>query len=690
MGDRTSKKPPTEYIQDGDLYYQTGHGKTRHSGESNITFNASIDPSKPSGMYRFGKAIANAFNPVSVWHGINGIWKDKDVQVPVEKTILEERKVRAEFVYAEMKSKGYKGTRGVVDKQTNTQPAIIKHEDAIEPSREPFRDFRVDLDDARTSAEQNDGYISFNEQAFLSPPHCPEKCRSTSPYSDANTSIRSSLHLRKPSLQGLKKAASHVHLPLGKRSSFQGAVSSLADLPGLVAPPDSGLQSEPSRKDLARQFKLSKRVSDLESKLNVARRELTLLKPDKSPGPEVPPKFGIQPFKPGTLATLPSESLLRQSISGGTVKEEHDGDRLQEIDGSATGSFSKDEMPMTTGTLEFLNRDPIVVDEKEEKEAAREPKIKKTHQSVSTMAMPSKVAAEIEDTLRQKQPIRKLPPPVVSYYEPPLKRLDRKVSKSKPKESTSKKRKSPLEPRDEGAYRPSSDDDDVGWIATKITPEKNQDRAHKAVKTSLDDSPTRSKVTPKRNNQQKNPKSGTKSTTAIPNSLDQVKNINTPIVDKKKVMAMRSNPHSTAAFGTLSDDVINIKKLYPSISQRQLVDSMKPSLQSKISTDHTSVLHPNQETTSFLAPPHSAFTTKPKPKVSKHATPPVPHTEQTRPGAMEIVPEDAVITISPGKDENVPPMPSLGESFAQRATISEEVEGKMVPEVEFQWDDDVF
>ena len=692
MGDRTSKKPPSLYITDESTNYQMGHANARRSGESDITFNAGTESSKSSGMHRFGKAIASAFNPVSVWHGINGIWKDKDVQALAEKAIVEERRVKAETAYAELKNNGYKGTKRAPDAQITVQTPVIKYEDASEPSRDPFRDSGVDLDESRTSGEQHDGYVSFNEQALLPPPQFPGKSRSTSPFSDANTSSKSSLHLRKPSLQGLKKAASHVHLPLSKRSSFQGA-SSQVDLPISVGSTELGLRSEPSRKELARQFKLSKRVSDLESKLDVARRELTLLEHDTSRVPEVPSKLGIKPFKPGTLATLPSESLLHQSKSGANANKEYDGDRSQNTGEPATGSFSKEEKPLTAGTLAFLNREPIITDEMD-KAVAPELKFDRTHRAVSNMTVPSKVALEIEGVLRQKPPVKKPPPPVISHYEPPIKNLDHKVAKSEPKKMTSKKRKSGHGPCDEGTYRPSSNDnDDVEWISTKTTPQKDQNRPKKAAKTSLDGSPSMSKLVAKPANQQDTPTSAKKDTNAITPPSDKRKASNTAIIDKKKIIAMRSNPQSTAAFGTLSDDVINLRKMYPSITQQQLVDSMKPPKQSTKATNYTSVLHPNQQTTSFLAPPHSASIAKTNMKTAKHATSPASHSEQAKAGAMEIVPEDAVITISPGKDENVPPMPSLRKSFAERAKASKEMmedQGVPAPSEDFQWDDDVF
>lgn len=80
--------------------------------DTNTFYDAGIESSKLSGMYRFGKAIASAFNP-SAWRGFNGIWKEKDKPaVDPGKALMDERQERAQKAYAELKKSGFKGTQG--------------------------------------------------------------------------------------------------------------------------------------------------------------------------------------------------------------------------------------------------------------------------------------------------------------------------------------------------------------------------------------------------------------------------------------------------------------------------------------------------------------------------------------------------------------------------------------------------
>ncbi|KAL8955924.1 MAG: hypothetical protein Q9183_006480, partial [Haloplaca sp. 2 TL-2023] len=118
MNDRVSTKPPGIYTGDEDAMERYHDQSTRDSNdveEDKAYYDAGIEPAKPSGMYRFGKALSSAFNPVNVWQGINGIWKGKEKETKnhaeKEKTVLQDRKIRAEKAYAEMKKNGVKGTQ---------------------------------------------------------------------------------------------------------------------------------------------------------------------------------------------------------------------------------------------------------------------------------------------------------------------------------------------------------------------------------------------------------------------------------------------------------------------------------------------------------------------------------------------------------------------------------------------------
>lgn len=115
MNDRASKKPPSPYLGEEstmEQYAATQTVSTRPSVDTNTFYDAGIESNKTSGVYRFGKAIASAFNP-STWRSFNGIWKEKEKPaVDPGKALMDERQARAQKAYAELKKSGFKGTQG--------------------------------------------------------------------------------------------------------------------------------------------------------------------------------------------------------------------------------------------------------------------------------------------------------------------------------------------------------------------------------------------------------------------------------------------------------------------------------------------------------------------------------------------------------------------------------------------------
>ena len=306
MNDKTSQRPPSLYTREEEAmeqYLKTqGHGQDT----TDISYDAGIETTKPSGMFRFGKALANAFKPFAAW---SGGWKEKEKETSIspEKTILQERQAKATEAYAELKKSGYKGTQAYIRQETKVIPkAKMKNTDKQQVPR--FRDSGIDMDDARASYEPNpnDQLIGLTE-ALLAPP--PPQHRSTSPFSEVGSARKSSLHLRKPSLQGLKKVTSQIHLSPVKKQVEAPTIPSIKveNMPETKATAGFGLQRQPSRKDIAKANRLSKKVSDLENKLETARRELELSMSTVPPVPDVPSHLGRKPFKPGALPSLSSE-----------------------------------------------------------------------------------------------------------------------------------------------------------------------------------------------------------------------------------------------------------------------------------------------------------------------------------------------------------------------------------------------
>lgn len=248
MNDSVSEKPPSIFLRDAN-------SKSAREGRQ---------PSrKPSGIFRFGKAIASAFNPFGVLHNVSDIWKGpSEPQKPADDALA-----RAEKAYAELKKAGYKGTvKGSY--MQSAQGASTN--DLPEQTWRSIQE-KMDYKPAGRHSRQSSG----------------EGIGSTG-------SIRSSF-------QELRKARSSLGMSM---SLIPGRRSDDAEIPEM--------RRQKSRRELQRQEKLLKRVSDLEEKLERARRELQELMseeelPSQSHCAEKPYS---RKFVPGMLPSLPSERIL--------------------------------------------------------------------------------------------------------------------------------------------------------------------------------------------------------------------------------------------------------------------------------------------------------------------------------------------------------------------------------------------
>jgi len=293
MNDRASQKPHPSYIDDSEqpreqfeaeqnLYGNTQtkaqlNGSTHHTNQS-VAISVANDKSevlRPSSIFRFGKSVAAAFNPSS-WK----IWPKQQEEDSQEKRILRERHEKAEKIYKELKRTGqlrgstYETRFNTRDKST----PLSKHDSGV--------DFESRASRIDTTYRSGPGTIETRIEEkrygriFLDPPSIGSIARSESPTSELLAPLRnSSSQNREPTLQA------------GETSTGPQALRRL-----------------PSRKDLQKQQKLVKRVSDLEGKLEAARRQLA-----EALGEPVAPKtvwINRSRFTPGALASLPSERLL--------------------------------------------------------------------------------------------------------------------------------------------------------------------------------------------------------------------------------------------------------------------------------------------------------------------------------------------------------------------------------------------
>jgi hypothetical protein len=353
LTDRPSNKPPTVFtrfirtdsgnIQQVDALMDDYHnGMPSPTGEIDVNREeAQLPPStapitpRPEGtdennngfLFRFGRSIAASFHPVRMW---KQVWEEttddlrqRNIAEYQRKKALKEE---AERRYAEMKASGQFESRtlsraSVTDSSIKTRDSgvMLEHEKQETPSLHHTRN------------------TSYGSQ--LAPPTIDSSNYSESEAPDTATSVvktlKSRLHFKRPSLQNLRfdlkrtrseynlGAAANIH-----RDSSSSVSPVKAELEG------SALRKSHSRVDMRRQHKLSKRVSDLEVKLQYARRELDDALVQASPAlkmgnrsERVTPNSTIRRprFIPGKLESLPSERLLDPSMY---YNEDEDADKV--------------------------------------------------------------------------------------------------------------------------------------------------------------------------------------------------------------------------------------------------------------------------------------------------------------------------------------------------------------------------
>ncbi|PYH88962.1 nuclear RNA binding protein [Aspergillus ellipticus CBS 707.79] len=241
MNDCVSEKPPSIFLRE------------------DARNGANATSQRSSGIFRFGKAIASAFNPFGAWgsrHPPEGA--SKPAGNPLS---------QAEKAYAELKKAGYKGTA-----KGSYLASLNAESNTPQRSWNPIPE-HVEHKPVGRHSRQNSGDVT-----------------------DPGGSIRSSF-------QELRKAKSSLGIPYMKR---QDSSKLLEEVEG------PGVRRQKSRKELQRQAKLMKRVSDLELKLERARRELReFVGEDEvlAPTPYVERPYPRK-FVPGALPSLPSERLL--------------------------------------------------------------------------------------------------------------------------------------------------------------------------------------------------------------------------------------------------------------------------------------------------------------------------------------------------------------------------------------------
>lgn len=471
MNDRVSNKPPSPYLEDEDEFlsqYDAGVG-------SRGSVLSSRADSNRNSIFRFGKSLAASFNPTNwkIWSKEKHAEQDEEA---VQSRALKERQEKAERIYRELKESGrfrdaahisqnvYQPTQPSLDKKSSG-----KHDSGIE--------FGENESNPRYSKEMTREDKRMG-RVYLDPPLFQQPTRGYSPASNVSGSVARSDtsspskqsftfkkgtlsningHFKKPSLSNIKKSF------LGEsRESL--SYSSTTDL-------HRQARRIPSRKDLQKQQKLVKRVSDLEGKLEAARRQLSA-----AIGEPVPPlpadpveRFTRPRFVPGALASLPSERLL----SGYVDPDENSLENPMGIDAPT--------MPETLGVpllrTETLSKDvalPSVETEPEIKDG-QETFDKQVSRDVLIIEAPT----NISEPATQASDVKGADHKGKSNFE--LSEVSDKEATPKPprariSRTPSKKRKIA---DDSGIYKPSGDDyeSDLDPEIKKMTPKPLQQNA---------------------------------------------------------------------------------------------------------------------------------------------------------------------------------------------------------------------
>jgi hypothetical protein len=344
MNDRVSNKPPKPYIgEDEDCRARYEHEQTNDLAKRKLAhprkFTNHPSPSmaessvadrsegsRHSSIFRFGKSLAASFNP-SNWK----IWKQPSQEgESAEQRALRERREKAERIYKELKTAGY--FRDSNDdsqayqhwaEQVSHQKTSLKHDSGVQFGYDQTTDTRPRMSEEMSREDKRMGRV------FLEPPKFASPRATESPVSNASESVgnwsKQSFHFKKPSLSNIKKALT---------SESQ---------PNLSTSGEHQARRVPSRKDIQMQMKLVKRVSDLEGRLEAARRQLAEVQSEPLPL-EPPPRNGKSRFVPGALASLPSERLI-----SGYISSEYDDDPYKEIGKAVTTDYTKNNEQIISG-----------------------------------------------------------------------------------------------------------------------------------------------------------------------------------------------------------------------------------------------------------------------------------------------------------------------------------------------------
>lgn len=469
---------------------------------------------KESGFGRFGRLITSSFNPISAWGNFSRTWKESKDDLTV-RNIEENRrkaaqKALAEQKYAELKKAGLLPKPAYTVMSSNVSAQIREDDDDEDETDHPIKEEDVERDIPRDSAVnlqvestvniQSESNVNLHVDSVDAAKALPCLPQEQQPRPDSPTvqqqpekllKLRKSFFtIRRPSLNNLKRVRSELNL-----GAFASRQSSSSISPEKQDTADSGtLLKSQSRKDLKVQHKLSKRVSDLETKLADARRDLQNTINGVSPvtltsrfEKYTPSQRGRIPrFIPGKLQSLPSERLLfPQDQSSQSFTHQGD-DVFTPVD--TTNSLEHSSAPAST------NKNLPAVPEPDHQIDSLEldQNCDQAHEPYFPVTSAHKASTKINPQNDEMDPATLFSAPIQDATTPAeyedldtrLKGLDANVKINPAKKSGNKKRKSGS--KDDGLYRPGRDEGDDSDFsdAPKSKFKKKRKSAGKAVESS--------------------------------------------------------------------------------------------------------------------------------------------------------------------------------------------------------------
>ena len=249
---------------------------------STFSLDTQDEDAKGSGIFRFGRSMASAFNPLNVWSRFTTGWRAAKEELVEEaedakkKDMLDRQKAQAAELYAQMKQSG--NLEGLGAHASSTEPAFGA-DHAKRVRGESQRDSGISIDTAPRAS------VDTSKSSFLSQDPAAGKSRRhsrTSSFHDLKRAASSiSLHRRsastsrspeKEDMDTADDSSSHLPRSKSRGNILEGALGSIRGIKSrnsLTEDVDE-FGTVRSRK----QVKLTKRVSNLEAKLEAARKEL--------------------------------------------------------------------------------------------------------------------------------------------------------------------------------------------------------------------------------------------------------------------------------------------------------------------------------------------------------------------------------------------------------------------------------